>query len=207
MRILIADDEPMMRRVLTRYLESWGHEIVAAEDGAAAWELFDKGDFPIVISDWMMPNMNGLELIRRIRSSARGDYTYAILLTAKSHKEDLVEGMDAGADDFLSKPFDRDELRVRLREGERIIVLERSLGEQNRALLNGSSAPDAREWLGKTIEECVGQINAANAQISQIQQRMPESRTYLQDVVDRLACARRLLSSMVVPEKDKPANV
>src|SRR5205085_105213 len=81
---------------------------------AAAWQRFQDEEFPIVITDWMMPGVDGLELIRRIRAHPRPGYVYAILLTALSQKADLVQGMEAGADDFLSKPFDREELRVRL---------------------------------------------------------------------------------------------
>jgi phosphoserine phosphatase RsbU/P len=104
-----------------------GHEVLAARNGTEAWNQFEAGDFPIVISDWMMPEMDGLELIRRIRASKRPGYVYTILLTSKSQKEDIVEGMEAGADDFLTKPFDTDELRVRLRAGQRIIELESAL--------------------------------------------------------------------------------
>lgn len=189
MRVLIVDDEPMMRRILQRYLENWGHEVVMAEDGEAGWGLFEHGDFPIVISDWMMPKMNGLELIRRIRSSPRADETYTILLTAKSHKDDLAEGMDAGADDFLSKPFERDELRVRLREGERIAVLERALKKRNGAI--------STDGFGGTLEQCVGQIAEASSQIVAAEQRNPEAKVYLQEALHRLDCARRLLSSMM----------
>jgi two-component system NtrC family sensor kinase len=134
MKILVADDEAISRRLLQNYLQKWGHEVVVAENGAEAWALFEADEFPIVLSDWMMPEMDGLELIRRIRASKRTGYVYVILLTAKSQKDDVVEGMEAGADDFLSKPFDRDELRVRLWEGERIMRLEQTLAEQNRAL-------------------------------------------------------------------------
>ena len=127
MKLLIADDEAISRRLLQSYLERWGHEVVAAQNGAEAWQLFAAGDFPIVISDWVMPELDGVELIRRIRASQRPGYVYAVLVTSKSQKEDLVEGMEAGADDFVTKPFDRDELRVRLRAGERIIELETAL--------------------------------------------------------------------------------
>src|SRR5687768_12733505 len=121
MHVLIADDEAVSRKLLERYLEKWGHQVTVACDGQEAWTLFQQGDYPIVVTDWMMPQMDGVELIRRIRASEHADYVYTILLTARSHKEDLVEGMEAGADDFVTKPFDRDELRVRLREGERIV--------------------------------------------------------------------------------------
>jgi DNA-binding response OmpR family regulator len=134
MRVLLAEDEAVSRRLLQSYLEKWGHEVVATESGAEAWKLFQDEDYQMVMTDWMMPEMDGLELIRRIRAARRPLYVYAILLTARSHKEDLVKGMEAGADDFVAKPFDRDELRVRIRAGERIVQLERDLAAQNRAL-------------------------------------------------------------------------
>ena len=140
MKVLVADDDPVSRRLLQSYLQKWGYEVAVAVNGAEAWQLFEQEEFPLVISDWMMPEMDGRELIRRIRASPRPNYVYTILLTARSHKEDLVEGMEAGADDFVSKPFDRDELHVRLRAGERIIKLERALEDQNRALREAQAA-------------------------------------------------------------------
>jgi sigma-B regulation protein RsbU (phosphoserine phosphatase) len=134
MKVLVAEDDRISRRRLQRDLEKWGHEVVTAEDGLQAWNKFQGEQFPLVISDWMMPKMDGLELVRRIRSSDAPGYVFVILLTAKSEKEDIVAGMEAGADDFLTKPFDRNELRVRLRAGVRIIELERSLAERNTLL-------------------------------------------------------------------------
>jgi len=134
MNILIAEDETTTRLRLQSYVKQWGYEVAAAKDGAEALEIFRNGDFPIVVSDWEMPNMDGLELVRRIRETPGGGYIYIILLTARSEKEDLVLGMEVGADDFLSKPFDRNELRVRLRAGERIIDLEQNLARQNKEL-------------------------------------------------------------------------
>src|SRR4051812_38171286 len=127
MKVLIADDEPIARRRLESFLTKWGEQVVAVADGVAAWRLFQEQDFPVVITDWMMPELDGVELIRRIRAHPRPSYVYVILLTARSEKEDLVQGMEAGADDFLSKPFDHNELRVRVRQGQRVIQLERSL--------------------------------------------------------------------------------
>ena len=134
MRVLIAEDDAMSRRLLQILLEQWGHEVVAAESGVEAWERLEKEAFPILITDWMMPVMDGPELIHRVRSTDRLKYTYIILLTAKAQKEDLVHGMESGADDYVIKPFDRDELRVRLRAGERIVGLEQTLEGQNREL-------------------------------------------------------------------------
>ncbi len=136
MRILIAEDAIVSRRLLQQCLQQWGYDVVVASNGVEAWQLFSAGDlhFHIVISDWMMPEMDGLDLIRRIRASSGSNYVYTILLTAKSEREDVVAGMEAGADDFLRKPFDREELRVRLRAGERIVQLEQTLAAQNQEL-------------------------------------------------------------------------
>lgn len=140
MQVLIAEDDPVSRRLLQSYLQKWGYDVAAASNGAEAWGLFQTGTFPIVITDWMMPELDGLELIRRIRAANRPGYVHSTLLTARVQKEDLVEGMEAGADDFLTKPFDRDELRVRLRAAERFVNLEQSLAEQNRVLRETQSA-------------------------------------------------------------------
>ncbi len=143
MKVLIADDDSVSRRLLENYLQKWGYEVAVAANGAEAWRMFEQEHFPIVLSDWMMPELDGLELIQRIRATC-SNYVYTILLTSRSHKEDLVQGMEAGADEFVSKPFDKDELRVRLRAGERIIKLEMALKEQNRALLEAQKAMQAK---------------------------------------------------------------
>ena len=134
MKVLLAEDDPVSAQVLQAHLEKWGHEVLAAEDGAEAWRLFQEHEVAIVLTDWIMPHVDGLELVRRIRTTPRANYVYVILLTAKSRKEDIVRGMETGADDFLAKPFDRDELRVRLRAGERIILLEQNLARRNEEL-------------------------------------------------------------------------
>ncbi len=134
MRVLIAEDDRISRRMLQRHLERWGHEVVAAENGAEAWERFRDGDFPLVITDWTMPEMDGIALIERIRGRHERRYVYVILLTAKKDTGDIVRGMEAGADDFLSKPFDQDELRVRVNAGKRIIELEQRLADRNEQL-------------------------------------------------------------------------
>ncbi len=168
MKVLVADDDPLSRRLLQSYLEKWGHEVTVAKDGAEAWRLFQEGDFPIVISDWVMPEMDGLQLIGNIRASNRPGYVYTILVTARSQKEDLVEGMDAGADDFVTKPFDRDELRVRLREGERIIKLEQDLAAQNRALRDAEAALVQSEKLASLGQLAAGMAHEINNPIAYV---------------------------------------
>jgi sigma-B regulation protein RsbU (phosphoserine phosphatase) len=142
MRILIAEDERITRTTLARQLQAWGHDVTAAEDGQHGWELFQTGapagGFDMVITDWEMPRLSGVDLVRHIRRGTGGAYTYVILLTSRSEKPDIVNGIEAGADDYVSKPFDRDELRVRLLAGERIVRLERTLRTQNEQLREAS---------------------------------------------------------------------
>lgn len=163
MKVLIAEDERITRRNLQRQFESWGHEVVAVEDGVAAWDQFQQGEFEIVVTDWDMPRLDGQELIKRIRGSDRVSYAYLIMLTGRSEKTDLVSGMEAGADDFLAKPFDKNELRVRLSAGERIIRLERTLASRNEELSN------ANERMKRDLEA------AARAQHDLLPKKLPES--------------------------------
>jgi two-component system, cell cycle response regulator len=130
MRILIADDSIVSRHLLEATLRKWGYEVVVACDGAEAWEILQSDKAPkLVILDWVMPGMTGPEVCRRARdhSKEKDTYTYILLLTSKSLKEDLIEGMESGADDYITKPFDQHELKVRLRAGTRIIDLEQQL--------------------------------------------------------------------------------
>ena len=124
MKILIAEDDPVSRSLLQKILEKKGHEVLSADDGIKAWELFKKRGPGMVITDWMMPQMDGPGLCRKIRSFDSDTYTYIVFLTAKAQKNDLVEVFDAGADDYITKPFDPEELRARIKTGERIVRLE-----------------------------------------------------------------------------------
>ncbi|MCZ7624442.1 MAG: response regulator [Candidatus Methylomirabilis sp.] len=134
MRILIVDDDVDMRRLLLGILQRWGYDVVPASDGAEAWDILQNQSISFVITDWIMPNLDGLKLCRRIREGRLDRYIYIILLTAKNSKDELIKGMEAGADDFLIKPFNVGELKVRIRAGERIVSLEHNLEEQNRKL-------------------------------------------------------------------------
>jgi len=135
MRILIAEDTVPSRRMLQKCLEGWGHSVVSTETGKEAWAAFQAQPASMVISDWLMPEMDGMELLRLIRSTPEKNYVYVILLTAKAQREDLIAAMDAGADDFLKKPFDREELRVRLGAAQRVLDMEQKLNAQKQSLL------------------------------------------------------------------------
>ena len=132
--VLVVEDSPLQALHLRRLLEESGYLVQIAGDGLDALEQFSRRAFSILISDWIMPKMDGTELIRRIRSMDLPSYVYAILLTSKDQREDLLAGMGSGADDFLTKPVDPAVLSVRLRAGERILRLERGLADRNRAL-------------------------------------------------------------------------
>lgn len=125
MRVLVAEDDRVSLRILEVTLTKWGYEVVPCEDGAQAWETLQRGDPPgLALLDWMMPGMDGVDLCTRMRQSPSLSSVYTILLTARGRREDMVEGLDAGADDYVKKPFDREELRARLRVGERVVELQ-----------------------------------------------------------------------------------
>jgi two-component system, cell cycle response regulator len=126
--VLIAEDDPLFRRMLERWFTKWNYQVTAVENGLAAWEVLQKDDAPqLAIIDWMMPGIDGVELCRRIRGQNRSLYRYLLLLTAKDDTQDVIEGLEAGADDYLTKPFEVDELRARVRAGKRILDLQSAL--------------------------------------------------------------------------------
>lgn len=128
MKILIAEDDVVSVKVLQLTLEHEGHEVVVANDGEEAWRLFDQEPVRVVVSDWMMPGIDGLDLCRRVRGRPKTDYTYFILLTAiNTGRESLRRAMDAGIDDFLSKPLDREVISMRLRVADRILEYARQI--------------------------------------------------------------------------------
>ncbi|MBI5833365.1 MAG: diguanylate cyclase [Armatimonadetes bacterium] len=134
MRILVAEDDNISRILLTRCLEQLGHQCRVATDGAEAWLLLQDSEFDVLVTDWMMPELDGIELVRRLRSLEQTHYTYVVLLTALSKKEDYVAGMESGADDYLTKPLDRDALKAKLIAAERIVSLHRRMREQTAEL-------------------------------------------------------------------------
>jgi sigma-B regulation protein RsbU (phosphoserine phosphatase) len=161
MKILIAEDDAVSRKILEKTLTNWGYEVIVTKDGREAWDAYKNESTKVAVVDWMMPEIDGLELVRRIRKAATKDYTYVILLTAKGQKTDIVAGLEAGADDYVIKPFDHDELRSRLSVGERVLSLEEKLAN------NISALEEANEIMQKDVEAA-----------SQIQQSLlPENLT------------------------------
>jgi DNA-binding response OmpR family regulator len=135
MRILVADDDPTSRSILGAVMKKWGFDLVVAVDGLSAWEALQRPDAPrLILLDWNMPGMDGLDICRRLRGSQSRDPRYVILLTARGEKSDIVEGLDAGANDFVTKPFDPGELKARLAVGQRVVELQAALNERIREL-------------------------------------------------------------------------
>ncbi len=128
MKILIAEDDPVSQRVLEEFLRKWGHEPVSVANGGDAWTILQEEDTPrVAILDWMMPELEGVEVCRRVRALSGRAYIFLILLTAHGQRGSLLTGLNAGADDYLSKPFDGEELRARLRVAERILRVQDEL--------------------------------------------------------------------------------
>lgn len=128
MKILIADDDPISRRVLEECLKKWGYQVAPVVNGSEAWELLERDDAPrMAILDWMMPGLEGVEICRRVRARSDRAYTYLILLTAQGQRQGVLDGLQAGADDYVCKPFDAEEMRMRLQVGERILRVQDEL--------------------------------------------------------------------------------
>jgi two-component system cell cycle response regulator len=139
-RVLVAEDSALTRTMLRNALTTMGHECQIAADGDEAWALFQESGADVIVSDRLMPGLDGLELCRRVRQHPGVPYTYFVFLTALAHKSEVLEGMHEGADDYLIKPLDLDELRARLIAAERVTTLHRRLGEQARALERSNQA-------------------------------------------------------------------
>jgi diguanylate cyclase (GGDEF)-like protein len=133
-RVLIAEDEPISRLVLRKHVESLGHLAIPAADGIVGWEQYQRALPDVIISDWMMPGIEGIEFCRRVRAVETSTYTYFIFMTALGDKQHFMRGMEAGADDYLTKPVDRDELEARLYAAARVTSLHRRLLQQNAEL-------------------------------------------------------------------------
>ena len=168
MKVLIAEDDPSSRRLLERFACSLGHEVCVTADGEGAWSRFEAGDFNFVLTDWIMPGLDGLELCRRIRTAERHNYVYVIVVTSHDSPEELSLVMSAGADDLLAKPLDRRALQGRMRAAERILKLHQELSEKNRLLEEANnrlrllSRIDALMQIGNRLafEEAITELHA-----------------------------------------------
>ncbi|HMD83227.1 MAG TPA: diguanylate cyclase [Terriglobia bacterium] len=140
MKVLIAEDDSISRRMLEAFLVKWGYEVLVATEGEEAWGILQANDAPrLAVLDWMMPGRDGIDICRSVRQRKGRPYVYILLLTARGQKQDIVEGLEAGADDYVTKPFDPYELRARLRAGRRIVELQEQLLQAREALRDQAS--------------------------------------------------------------------
>jgi diguanylate cyclase (GGDEF)-like protein len=153
MHVLIAEDDRVTGEILARTLQRWSYSTTLVSDGAQAWDRLRAATDPtLAILDWMMPEMDGVEVCSKVRDRTGSPYVYILLLSAKSQREDLVKGMESGADDYITKPFDANELKVRLRAGRRILDLQTQLMETQEALRDQAARdPLTGIWNRKTI--------------------------------------------------------
>jgi len=153
MKVLVADDNAISRRMLEAFLTKWGYEVVVVSRGDEAWEILQSDDAPpLAVLDWVMPGRDGLSVCRGVRQRKDRAYVYVLLLTARGRKEDVLEGLEAGADDYVTKPFDPYELRARLRTGRRIVELQEQLLHAREVLRDKASRdPLTNLWNHATI--------------------------------------------------------
>jgi diguanylate cyclase (GGDEF)-like protein len=173
MKILIAEDQPVAALYLRHTLEKMGHQAELAPDGEAAWRVLRDGDIPLLISDWMMPHLDGPQLCRRVRADRSDRYIYIILLTSREGREDRLTGLRAGADDFLTKPPDPDELAVRLEIAERILAVHDQLARKNALLAELASTDELtgvknRRRFREDLELLYGQAQRQGSPLSLI---------------------------------------
>lgn len=143
MRVLVAEDDPIAQELIRSFLEGEGYQVTVASCGEEAWERYQASPARFVITDWKMPGVSGLELCRRIREENNGSYTYVVMLTANHEKGHFISGLAAGADDFVTKPFDPAELRIRMKSGARVLELEDKLEEKIAEIKHSREATEA----------------------------------------------------------------
>ena len=172
MRVLAAEDNPVFQSMLRTMLTKWGYQPVIARSGTEAWRVLESEDAPrLAVLDWMMPGMDGVEICRRVRGANREPYIYILLLTARTESQDLIDGMDAGADDYLTKPFNAHELRVRLHAGRRILDLQEELLKTREALReqathDGLTGLLNRNSILETLNDEISRAARANQPVS-----------------------------------------
>ncbi|MFB6374797.1 MAG: response regulator [Bradymonadaceae bacterium] len=186
MDILIVDDEPVSRASLRRFAEQWGYEVDVAKSGEEAWQMWQESDYAIVLADWLMPGMDGIELVERIREQQTDRYVYLIIVTIRSEVSDLVEGMEAGADDYVTKPFAAQEVRVRLQAGERIVRLERQVERKRRRLEDAHDSLVQSEKMAGLGRLALGLSHEINNPLSLVKTGTHYLREKLESAVDLL---------------------
>jgi len=160
LRILIAEDDPTSQELLKLNLESWGYQVTTCDDGEQALHVMSQPESPrLAVLDWMMPELSGVDVCRLVRELDHGRLIYIILLTAKNQREDLLEGLEAGADDYVTKPFDRQELKARLQVGARVVELQGKLIEAEKSRVLAETAGAASHEINQPLTIALGKLD------------------------------------------------
>ncbi len=198
MKILVVDDDHMILEMLENLLGLFGYQAILARDGQQAWETYQRGDIRMVITDLMMPRMNGIELCKKIRAFGGGQYTYIIVLTGFGQKEEMIEVFEGGADDYIPKPFDKEELKARVKTGERIIRLEEKHRQLQNSLLEGNNK--IRTVFDSLHEEIVSIDN--NRRIVSVNQAYINNRSVVsRDIIGKDFCTENFCTLPAGKEK------
>jgi len=202
MEILIAEDDFISRSFLQKILEGSGHTVLFAEDGLKAWELFQENNIRMVITDWMMPEMDGLTLCRNIRQAELTHYVYLIFVTAKDQKSDTVKGLESGADDYIVKPLDPEELRSRIRAGQRIIQLEDDYTATHIHMLQS-------EKMASVGQLAAGVAHEINNPTGFVSSNLKTLSDYQNDIAKLLKQYRRLITDLkdITTKENLPSSI
>ncbi len=199
MKILVAEDDPISGKLLQNLLSIEGHEVVMAKDGQEAWELFQGDRFRFLITDWMMPKMDGPTLCRHVRARDNQQYSYIVLLTSKGDASDAVAGLEAGADDFVTKPFDKNELLARIRTGKRIIELEDKYRDTAEKL-------SQNEKMAAVGHLAAGVAHEINNPVGFIRSNLNSLSSYHDDLKRMVATYRELIALLYQPLSEKAVD-
>ena len=201
LRVLIAEDDPSTRRILETILTQHGYDVVSTCDGLEAWQELQAEDSPrLVVLDLMMPNMDGLEVCRRIRQSHNLQSTYIIILTSQGRKESIIAGLNAGADDYITKPFDREELRARIAVGARIVELQRDLSHRVAELGRSNAELEQFAYIcSHDLQEPLRKIQAFGDRVKSSYSEVLDERgrDYLQRIQDAAGRMQKLISDLL----------
>jgi DNA-binding response OmpR family regulator len=197
MKVVVAEDDAVARTLIQKTLQRWKYEVFPVTDGEEAWNIIRQHEAPMLITDLIMPKMDGLELCRRIRSSPLPGYTYIIVVTALNEKQDVIKGFEAGADDYLVKPFDTAELRARMRAGERIINLEKAMIAHQKEIMRGK---DSLEAVNQQLKEKIRELEAFNRLAVGREMTMIELKRQINELCERCGEKPRY-SPLLAPER------